>query len=305
MDIEWMSEGRLPTIQLNRCTAVTDIDIPENYSSNYEYSKEIYEYMKTMESRYLPCWSYMEKQIEINKFMRSIMIDWIFEVCLEYKLSRDTLYLAVNMIDRFLSVYISPKSKLQLVGVTALYVSAKYNELVTPNIEDYVYITDHTYTGDQITQLEQHLLVKLDWNLNICSQTEFLDRYFCCIAADETTVHLANYLSELSLLTYECISTLPSTTATSCLCCALYILQKQPYWNFQIRHQTGLELHDIAESCKLLLQAFKNMSAATQQTTLRDKYASSSFCRVSLLALPSYEMSFDKPTFLFTHQKLI
>lgn len=277
---------------LNR-SSVIDIDTVDNYSSTYEYSKEIYQYMKKISTRFLPCGDYMERQIEVNKSMRHIMIDWMFEVSDEYKLSRDTLYMAVNLVDRFLSVYISPKSKLQLVGVTCLYIAAKYHELMTPNIEDYVYITDHTYTGDQITQLELYILVKLDWNLSIVLQTEFVDRYLCCINADLATTNLANYFSDLSLLNYDCISMSPVKNAVSCVCCALYILQKQPYWNSQLRYHSELDLNDIAEPCKLLLQAFKHMSIAQTQTTLKDKYASANFSRVSLLPLPSYEMSFD------------
>lgn len=286
------AEVNMTSTSLNR-SSVIDIDTTDNYSSNYEYSKEIYQYMKKISTRFLPCGNYMDRQIEVNKSMRHIMIDWMFEVSVEYKLSRDTLYMAVNLVDRFLSVYISPKSKLQLVGVTCLYIAAKYHELATPNIEDYVYITDHTYTGDQIIQLELYILVKLDWNLSVVLQTEFMDRYLCCIKADLATTNLANYFSDLSLLSYDCISLSPAKNAVSCVCCSLYILQKQPYWNSQLRYHSELDLKDIAEPCKLLLQAFRQMTTTQTQTTLKDKYASANFSRVSLLALPSYEMSFD------------
>ena len=56
--------------------------------------------------------------------MRRILIDWLVDVALEYSMGEDTLHLAVNLVDRFLSTIDIPKEKLQLVGTTAMMIAA-------------------------------------------------------------------------------------------------------------------------------------------------------------------------------------
>ena len=77
--------------------------------------------------------------------MRGILIDWLVEVAEEYRLEAETLYLAVNYIDRFLSQVPVNRSKLQLVGVTCMLVAAKYEEIHPPAVDEFVYISDNTY----------------------------------------------------------------------------------------------------------------------------------------------------------------
>ena len=87
----------------------------------------------------------------INKSMRAILVDWLVEVAEEYNLVPETLYLTVNYIDRFLSsnAIIDP-SKLQLVGVSCMLIAAKLEEIYPPEISEFVYITNSTYTGDEV-----------------------------------------------------------------------------------------------------------------------------------------------------------
>lgn len=58
--------------------------------------------------------------------MRAILLDWLIEVCEVYKLHRETYYLAVDYLDRYLSTNIKiSKTRLQLIGITCLFVAAK------------------------------------------------------------------------------------------------------------------------------------------------------------------------------------
>lgn len=66
----------------------------------------------------------MRKQPDITHNMRSILVDWLVEVAEEYKLHTETLYLAVNCIDRFLSYMSVVRAKLQLVGTAAMFIAA-------------------------------------------------------------------------------------------------------------------------------------------------------------------------------------
>ena len=89
-------------------------------------------------------------QSDLNLTMRSILIDWLVEVMEEYKLKPQTFFLAVNYIDRFLARVPVMRNRLQLVGIAAMFLAAKYEEIQPPLADDFVYISDNTYTRDEV-----------------------------------------------------------------------------------------------------------------------------------------------------------
>lgn len=93
---------------------------------------------------------YIEFQTDIHDKMRSILIDWLVDVHLKFKLRPETLYLTVNIIDRYLARTIVSRGSLQLVGVTAMLIASKYEEIYSPIVKDFVYITDNAYTREEI-----------------------------------------------------------------------------------------------------------------------------------------------------------
>ena len=103
----------------------------------------------------MPKARYMRKQRDINHSMRSILVDWLVEVAQEYKLNSQTLFIAIGYIDRFLSEMSVQRTKLQLVGVTAMLLAAKYEEIYPPAVDEFVYITDNTYNRDQVNSAER------------------------------------------------------------------------------------------------------------------------------------------------------
>jgi cyclin B len=94
---------------------------------------------------------YMENQTHINERMRSILVDWLVEVHLKFKLVPETLYLTINMIDRFLEKERVSRPRLQLVGVTSLLIASKYEEIFPPELRDLVYICDKAYTKQDVS----------------------------------------------------------------------------------------------------------------------------------------------------------
>ena len=97
---------------------------------------------------------YMEGQPHINERMRSILVDWLIEVHLKFKLVPETLYLTINLIDRYLQLKEVSRPKLQLVGVTSLLIASKYEEIYPPELRDLVYICDRAYTRQDVSKTE-------------------------------------------------------------------------------------------------------------------------------------------------------
>lgn len=117
------------------------------------YGEDIYEYFRSKEadSTVTPTATYMDGQPFITVSMRSILIDWLIEVHMKFKLEPATLYLNVNIVDRYLTkakVKVK-RSQLQLVGVTALFVASKYEDIYPPELKDMVYICDSAYTKSE------------------------------------------------------------------------------------------------------------------------------------------------------------
>lgn len=100
----------------------------------------------------------MQRQEDINEKMRSILIDWLIEVHLKFKLVPESLFLTVNLIDRYLEREQVNRQKLQLVGVTAMLIACKYEEIYPPIVKDFVYITDNAYTKEEILEMERKIL---------------------------------------------------------------------------------------------------------------------------------------------------
>lgn len=104
-------------------------------------------------------------QNDVNPNMRSILVDWLVEVAQEYNMQPDTLYLTVAYIDRFLSSVAVARHELQLVGIACMLVAAKYEEIYAPTVQDFVYITDHSYTAEQLLGMEHKVLETLQYEV--------------------------------------------------------------------------------------------------------------------------------------------
>lgn len=110
------------------------------------YCKEIQQHMQQTEKFTQPNGFYMRGQRDINENVRAILVDWIISVHAKFKLLPETLFLTINLIDRYFSLFNVLKSDVQLVGVAALLIATKYEEIYPPNVKDFIYLTDNTYT---------------------------------------------------------------------------------------------------------------------------------------------------------------
>ena len=133
----------------------------------------------------------MKSQSDINESMRAILVDWMVEVHLKFKLLSETLFLTVNIIDRYLSLKGISRQRLQLVGVAAMLISTKYEEIYPPTVKDFVYITDEAYTKEEVLEMESDILQTLDFDLQQTSQYRFLERYTKVMKCDSVSFYLA------------------------------------------------------------------------------------------------------------------
>ena len=149
--------------------------------------------------------------------MRQTLVSWLVEVHTKFGLLSETLYIAVNMIDRYCNVRHVPRSEYQLLGITALFTAAKYEEILVPKLEEFVDISANTYTAQQLLYQEYHLLSALNFDLNIPTMYRFAERYANIASVDKRTLYLANYLCELSLVESRMLKWSPSRIASAAI----------------------------------------------------------------------------------------
>ena len=92
-----------------------------------EYASGVYDYLRQREGLFLPIADYINKlQPDLSPNMREILMHWLVEVAEEYEVTLETLLLAKNYIDRYLSKKQIRREYLQLLGITALLIASKY-----------------------------------------------------------------------------------------------------------------------------------------------------------------------------------
>jgi G2/mitotic-specific cyclin 3/4 len=169
---------------------------------------------------------YMENQAEIQWSMRSVLIDWVVQVHGRFTMLPETLFLAVNCIDRFLTVKVVSIAKLQLVGATAIYVAAKYEEINCPSVQEVAFMVDGSYTQEEILKAERFMLTMLKFELGWPGPLSFLRRISKADEYDVDTRTVAKYFLEVTLMDERFVGCTPSFLAAGTHCLARLMLRK-------------------------------------------------------------------------------
>ncbi|XP_042355284.1 cyclin-A1 [Plectropomus leopardus] len=252
-----------------------------------EYAEDIHLHLRERELRSRPWPGYLEKHKDISNGMRVILVDWMVEVIEEYKLRSETLHLAVNYLDRFLSLTANVKrSRLQLVGTAALMIAAKYEEIFPPELNEFVYTTDSTYTKKQLVRMEHVLLKVLSFEMAAPTTNQFLRLFMSIHSVCANTENLALYVAELSLMEVDpFLKYTPSIVAAGAYCLATYTVSKS-LWPDSLHAFTGYTTAEIVPCLTDLHKLYISAESRPQQA-IRDKYKSSKYCRVSLITAPA------------------
>ncbi|XP_068604191.1 G2/mitotic-specific cyclin-B2 [Brachionichthys hirsutus] len=256
-----------------------DADQPQLCS---QYVKDIYDYLHVLEKQQAVRADYM-RGYDITERMRALLIDWLVQVHSRFQLLQETLYLTVAILDRFLQVRPVPRRKLQLVGVTAMLVACKYEEMYAPEVGDFTYITDNAFMKSEILEMEQELLRGLKFQLGRPLPLHFLRRASKVANSDVERHTLAKYLMELTLVDYSMVHYRPSEVAAAALCLSQLLLEGLPWSPTQQRYST----YDEAHLKPLMQHIAKNVVTVNEGKTkflaVKKKYSSSKLMKISLI----------------------
>ncbi|KAL5538167.1 hypothetical protein UlMin_042326, partial [Ulmus minor] len=177
---------------------------------------------------------YMVSQTEINSKMRAILIDWLIDIHRKFELMAETLYLTVNIVDRYLSVRNISWKLLQLVGMSLMIVACKYEEVYAPHKE---------------------ILGMLGWYLTVPTPYVFLVRYIkASVKPGLQMENMVFFLAELGILHYQTVILYsPSLIAAAAVYAAHYTLDRRPFWSENLKHHAGYSEEQLRGCAKLLV----------------------------------------------------
>ncbi|XP_019423552.1 PREDICTED: G2/mitotic-specific cyclin-2-like isoform X2 [Lupinus angustifolius] len=268
-EVEMEDISEVPILDIDSC----DVNNP---LAAVEYIKDLHSYYRRVESISRVSPDYMAQQFDINEKMRAILIEWLIEVHDKFDLVQETLFLTINLIDRFLAKQTVVRKKLQLVGMVALLLACKYEEVSVPVVGDFILLSDNAYSRKEVLEMERLMLNTLQFNMSVPTAYVFIRRFLKAAEADKKLELLAFFLIELSLMEYEMLKFPPSMQAAAAVYTAQCTVNGFKQWNRKCEwHSTYSE--DQLLECSSMMVRLHQKTATTKLKGVHRKYCSSKY----------------------------
>ncbi|TBU01809.1 cyclin [Hamiltosporidium tvaerminnensis] len=254
-----------------------ELDDSRDVTMYYEYAEMVFIFFKKLETEYLLKNNFMNIQKEIGWSERCLLVDWIIEVHWKLGLVPETLYHTVYIMDKLLSLRVVSTEKLQLLGITCLLISSKYEEVVCPSIETFVILSEKTISEEEIRKAERYVLSVLDFQLNYPSPLNFLRKCSKANNYEYKTRMVAKYLMELTFFYPQFRSISGSLVSASSMFLSRKILEMNENENIFFFY-SGYSKKDV-QSCAN--EIFSIILQPIMYENVQKKYSSSKMLKVS------------------------
>ncbi|XP_059644615.1 G2/mitotic-specific cyclin-2-like [Cornus florida] len=257
---------------------IMDIDSfdAKNPLAVVDYVEDLYAYYRKLENSSRVSPNYMAQQFDVNEKMRAILIDWLVEVHYKFELRDETLFLTVNLIDRFLAQQSVVRKKLQLVGLVAMLLACKYEEVSVPVVDDLVFISDKAYSRTEVLEMEKLMLNTLQFNISVPTPYVFLKRFLKAAQSDRKLELLSFFLIELCLVEYEMLKFPSSFLAAAAIYTAQCTLYGFKQWSKTCVWYSNYSEDQLLE-CSRVIVSYHQKAATGKLTGVHRKYCTSKF----------------------------
>ncbi|OCF45909.1 G2/mitotic-specific cyclin 1/2 [Kwoniella heveanensis CBS 569] len=259
-----------------------DLDAEDegNPSMVSEYVVDAFNYMLSIEDQTMPKHDYMDAQAELQWKMRAILMDWLIEVHAKFRLLPETLFIATNLVDRFLSKRVISLVKFQLVGLTALFIAAKYEEVICPSIDHFLHMTDGGYGTEEILKAERYMLSTLEFDLSYPNPLHFLRRISKADGYEIRTRTVAKYLVEISCVDHRLLKYKPSMLSAAAMWLAKLCLDTGE-WTPNHVHYSAYSQDELLECAQVMLDHILDPEF-NDTSSFYKKYASKKHMKASV-----------------------
>lgn len=178
------------------------------------------------------------------------------------------------------------RKRLQLVGVVAIFIAAKFEEIHPPELHDWVYITDKAYTKEDVLVMECDMLTTLSFQIMVPTAAHFLPGFIKANNCNTVHRHLAEYITELALLDIRMLRFSPSQTVAAALLLSNEMLGRSPAWPAAMAqhcHHSEAGLRPCVELLRELFQADR-AGAGGQLVAVKKKFSQRDYQSVATLA---------------------
>lgn len=266
-----------PKVEADLSEEIRDLDA-EDYDDPLmvaEYATEIFEYLREVEVSSIPNPDYMEHQDDLEWKTRGILVDWLVEVHTRFHLLPETLFLAVNIIDRFLSAKVVQLDRLQLVGITAMFIASKYEEVLSPHVENFKRIADDGFSEAEILSAERFILTTLNYDLSYPNPMNFLRRVSKADNYDIQSRTIGKYLMEISVLDQRFMKFRPSHIAAGAMYLSRLMLDRGE-WDATLQYYAGYTEEEVEPVVALMVDY---LARPVCHEAFFKKYASKKFLK--------------------------
>ncbi|KAH3686074.1 hypothetical protein WICPIJ_002954 [Wickerhamomyces pijperi] len=246
-----------------------------------EYVNDIFDYLHVSETKNLPDPTYLTWQEHMKPRMRAILVDWLVEVHLRFRLLPESLFLAINIMDRVISKVVVEVDKLQLLATGSLFIAAKYEEVYSPSVKNYAYVTDGGYTEQQILDTERFILQMLEFDLSYPNPMNFLRRISKADDYDLETRTVGKYFLEITTIENDFIGLKPSECAAAAMYLSRKMLGRHEWDSTLVHYSGGYTKEMLAGTVEKLM---KYLSGTVVHEEFFKKYASKKYMKSSILA---------------------
>ena len=267
---------------------INNIQIPKEYINIIYYNL-----LKEEEEGIKPAadYTYMSRQKEINDKMRSILVDWIIDVHFKFGFTDETLFMTISIIDRYLSICQITRTNFQLLGITALMIACKHEEIDLPKIDDFIYITDNAYVKDEVVKMEEDVLAKLNFAFLYPSPIKFFEYLSLHFNFEKKHHMMGKYLMESFLLDIKNAKYKPSIISCACAYIVMKFFKMPNYYEsynkkFYILDESveRYSEHNIKECAKDICLFVDNINKTNYQACLK-KYSKPEQEKVSIIIM--------------------
>lgn len=194
-----------------------------------EYQQDMLEHMLRMDQETMPDVDSIDIQTEIRWYMRPYLLDFLVEAHMAFQLLPETLFLTVNLLDRYCSKRVVYKRHYQLVGCAALLIASKYGDKKekVPTIKELRSMCCALYDEDMFLQMEWHVLSTIGWTIGHPTVDAFLGMAIKDSAHHDPEVqNMALYILEIALFHRDFVSRRSSQLALAALALSRSLLSR-------------------------------------------------------------------------------
>lgn len=261
-----------------------------------EFAFDIFKYYKSREKLF-HVGDYLKNHPHLNKQTRAVVADWMVEIQETFELNHETLYMAVKILDLYLSKTKGvEKNDLQVLASAAFFIACKFEERSPPLIDDFMYVCDEQFDRAQMIQAEMKVLDTVAYDIGFPLSYRFVRRYARVTKTDMPKLTLARYILETSLMFYEFVGVSESLMAGAAMLLALKMHDKEVTWSTILQKYSGYKSEDVEPLMwELNHMLHKRRVMYERLETVFSKYSHEVFFSVASIPLLPDVYSIDRP----------